>query len=858
MGVLELWKKFVFDNKIVDWEVFMGKGIAFSHLFDFNGAMYDVANDVYGLGDKLDGTKFADRTDIKQIRIEFESNNETVHVKFFEKLRELLTKTIIETVGATDFLIIGIDGIVVRSKSVEQCNRRFTSSAERINRAKTMDKLGEFDKEKYVFNTLEFTPGTHFMNRVCECVRIWIRANREQLASTVVFTDCSEEGEAEHKIYNIFQASIKAFSDKHNLTSKITVDEIFKKNVHVIHGKDADLCFLSLLRSDYSFYWLRFNDHLFKRENARKLKDNREFERNAYIPPASFTNINAIKKYIINKMGGDIKDPVLVKRMIIDFVLMSFLIGDDFVPAMFTLTIDSGKTLNKFMELYNENIEEHLSDENGTIDPLSFFTFLLHAKEVEEEMYNLKSEVGMIENEFDTRIRENIDTTNLIEKREFFRKMLNRDQNNVFDYNPILQNSYEDFVELWPKVILCPSFLVENSKMSNKRDLYREIAIKHSDEEIDEVCNDYLTGLQWNLYYYMGQNVNNWMYKWPLAPTISHICTFLEKFYDEDDENFVFNFDNTIREPSDNKMDPTKSIYSVMNMYLSKEIINSAISGKKGTDTKRSLMKEVPYEKITAKVKHYTSYLPVGFSGFSNGRFYNKKYFKGSETTLSVKIPNSVIFRLGVNKNILKNFPGERSVSQNLDCILDDHSQMQNDTMFKSLKSGVVTIGKQEKIKKKADKIEFMSKQEVQDVKNGKLKSTLKKTDTEQNNSDKKIKEKQDKSVKFDNKIDDKYKKSTSEENKKESSYNIKDKYNYQNNKQFDRNNDNREKSNGYKKSNEKSNERSNYKNNSNKNRSKESRYDVVINSGTNDNKFRSGKMGNTKKIKPRVEHFDF
>ena len=84
MGVPEFWKKFIFEQlPEAKWKA-SGINGAFSLLWDMNGLLYEVANDIYGLGDEINGTKFHQRPPeiIKAIRSEFERDPSGLEGKF--------------------------------------------------------------------------------------------------------------------------------------------------------------------------------------------------------------------------------------------------------------------------------------------------------------------------------------------------------------------------------------------------------------------------------------------------------------------------------------------------------------------------------------------------------------------------------------------------------------------------------------------------------------------------------------------------------------------------------------------------------------------------------------------------------
>ena len=720
MGVEELGK--FINDKVPHEKCYTSivPGQAFSMLYDMNGCLYSVANDIYGLGDSLDGSKFDQRMDITEIRRKFKDNPEELHLKFMSKFKDVLTSNIIDIVKPTDVLIIGFDGIAPIAKIDQQRTRRFTSAEARKNHYENSRNKKDrrydhiFDQEEYMFNTLLFTPGTDFMNRVCETVRTWISDNRSKLPPFLYFTDVSERGEAEHKIFKYFDIMIKQLTEafKGEKNKRSTID-VFRLNAHVIMGLDSDLFFISLLRIDFAFYWIRSTNYGFKKKKTKVIskKSQKDF---TYQPPDELTviAIAGVRDFIIeNMVSSDIKDKQDIYTLIQDFVLLSFHIGDDFVPAMFILNIDPGYIITELMKTYKMINETLIEDDpenkypfrltkNGDIIYYNLMIYYSLFKDKEEEIYNDKGLLQQYESEVKELKQNNLNTSIVLKNLNELRLKYRRENHKFeFENTMLLEGSYEDFVNLWPEIIVCPSMLTRQ-EISKKEEFYRSVLMKNIDSELDNICNNYFTGLQWNLSYYIGLDVNNWVYNYMFSPTINHLFSYLEKHHEstEDDEEGTFNFEiqNVLRVSSDNFIDPTQLIFTVMNVILSNEVVNGILhAGKKTIISKKSLQKEVDHGKITEKIPFYMSYVPISFGEFQGGRYHDKYKTRHGGYRLVPKIPKNIIFKLGVNSKILTNFPSGKLSNVDKDADFDVDNSIQG-TFISSLKGGNITFGANE------------------------------------------------------------------------------------------------------------------------------------------------------------------
>ena len=608
MGVHEFWKKFIFDNKI-NWRTTDFKN-PFSLLVDANGMLYTIANDVYGLGDKLDGTPFNNRRDIPEIQRKFRTNPDQLEMEFMFLLKEVLTSIIINVIDPSDILIIAIDGIPPVAKANQQRARRYRSALERKNNQKT--NVAKFD-------TLNFTVGTVMMKKVCDTIQEWIVENRDRLPKYVRFSHCGERGEGEHKIFRILD-NIKEFiiSENYELeNARERISLIFSSVTHVVLGADSDLCFLSMLEWTYKIIWIRKETDAFNR-NARELEGN---------------DISEIRKFIVESMGGDITSDDTF-AYIIDFTLMSFIIGDDFVPAIFAMSLDSGKTLVEMMNLYREFFSEtgRRLAPNGDLDVEAMSFFFRGLVGLERVLYEKKREV---QTELTTLYELEVNGMEInaqLEKVNELKAVYNR-TNEEFKGSGVLLREYDDFVEFWRFAVLCPSWLVSDAQGLS---LFFREKIR---ENFREPCLNYLTGLKWNLKYYLKHQINDWYYQWLIPPTIHDISIFLDEMPE---------LPPVIKIDDSPELDITQLLCMIVNPILSEEFFSDLIPKKKGS----------AFIKIATKqFRNYSAYTPSNFNIFEEGMFYNPSRGLHGGIVLIPPMPLQDLKKIQKSKHLLANFP---------------------------------------------------------------------------------------------------------------------------------------------------------------------------------------------------------
>jgi 5'-3' exonuclease len=210
-------------------------------------------------------------------------------------------------------VVLCIDGVAPISKQIQQRQRRFLSK-------KTG---GGFDPNC-------ISPGTEFLFNMGTHLKLEIERKLEHEwlnVDTVFFMDSLVPGEGEHKLYDFLRSRKSRIVEK-----QCTI---------VIGGNDADLIMLSML---VSTIFLKDNPIYILREDltSKKLK--------YYL-----LDVNMLRDTIL-KLGQ--KKPgyrTEEKKLIVcDFVLLCFLVGNDFLPQIPLLNIYDGG-LDLLLEHYFSN-----------------------------------------------------------------------------------------------------------------------------------------------------------------------------------------------------------------------------------------------------------------------------------------------------------------------------------------------------------------------------------------------------------------------------------------------------------------------------------------------------------------------
>lgn len=405
-------------------------------LIDLNGIFHSSTQKVFKYGEYKE-----EKTLFLKPKIEtYKCLEEKVFVNVCERIQ-----TIVELVSPKKKLVLCVDGPAPIAKQRQQRGRRFVRALE----AET------------AFDSNAITPGTRFMDHLGRYIDFFIR---KQISSKnaywkeieVVFSNEKAPGEGEHKLLNYFR-KLKNKSDT---------------NSYCIYGMDADLIMLCLATNHSNFYILR-EEH--------------------YEPEVDFNFIciDEIKAKLLSMLNWNeqkevetVSNEVETKPFnnicaIQDFILMCFLVGNDFLPHMPGMEINQNG-LSIMIECYISQcrLYGHITNNDLTFNLVALRMFLKALSKLEQVVFNKKID----------------------------------ELKTCFDDPLLKKNIVSDTVNL----------------NAYKKDYYK---VKLLNTDSAKLCHDYIQGLHWVLSYYV-QGISNW--KWfypynyaPFASTLyKHVATF--------------------------------------------------------------------------------------------------------------------------------------------------------------------------------------------------------------------------------------------------------------------------------------------------------------------------------------------
>lgn len=225
---------------------------------------------------------------------------------------------------------MAIDGVAPRAKMNQQRARRFRTALDTENaREKAIREGVEMPKEE-AFDSNCITPGTEFMAKLTQQLKYFINKKvTEDLdwqGVEVVLSGHEVPGEGEHKVMEYIRQA-KA-QPGYNPNRR-----------HCLYGLDADLIMLGLLSHDPHFCLLR-EEVTFGRQSQTKSKELEH--QNFYLMHLCIVREYLELEFQELEEPGALGFPFDMERVIDDFILMAFFVGNDFLPNLPHLHINEG------------------------------------------------------------------------------------------------------------------------------------------------------------------------------------------------------------------------------------------------------------------------------------------------------------------------------------------------------------------------------------------------------------------------------------------------------------------------------------------------------------------------------------
>lgn len=416
---------------------------------------------------------------------------------------EVRLEEMIQLVNPTKCIYLAVDGVAPRAKMEQQRIRRFRSVLERDMTSKLYALYG---KEYLSFDTNCVTPGTMFMQHLGVFLQSYTQRQRLKYPYLMhCLSDSNVPGEGEHKLIVYIREQL--------LNGVMTPD----KSVVCIYGLDADLIMLSLALDVQSTFLLREKLSSTPRQKSKEekvvaLRGIKKKEK----PPVAyhFFNVGEFTEQLTANFG-DSQQP---RRCAIDYVVMCFVFGNDFLHPLIGFDLCNAKSVNHLLKVYRQVFSEDafanafLVNVDGTLN----FVFLKRVFELFQQSES--TFLSDLQHKITTR-RARLNQTNTylelaLEQLKFY---------------PLFHESINALIPTTHKLDI-PTFSYTDAHWESQYYDFYDVSVKDRGHVI---AREYLKGLLWNsVYYTKGCMDVTYAYPYRASPTITDILNYLTEFPD--------------------------------------------------------------------------------------------------------------------------------------------------------------------------------------------------------------------------------------------------------------------------------------------------------------------------------------
>uniref|UniRef100_A0A182TY25 5'-3' exoribonuclease 1 n=1 Tax=Anopheles melas TaxID=34690 RepID=A0A182TY25_9DIPT len=409
---------------------------------------------------------------------------------------------------------IAVDGVAPRAKMNQQRGRRFRSAAEAQDLLEKAKAKGEEISSESPFDSNCITPGTSFMvrlqNALQHFIQVKIATDRLWKACTVILSGHETPGEGEHKIMEYIRHA--------------KAQPGFNSNTrHCLYGLDADLIMLGLCTHERYFSLLREEVKFGK--NDKKTSNLKEIR--FYL-----LHLTLLSEYLeleFASLRGRLRFPFDIHKLIDDWILLVYLVGNDFIPHMPHLHINEN-ALPTLYEAYMDvlpNMDGYIN-EAGILNLPRLQMLMRRLANFDRDMFlDRYTDLKYLEGKCG---KNNLDAFDVDANEIIGASEMDKDLMALIMSSEMLDSEGEDNtapvtlgdIENDPE-------LFEQEFKNYKRNYYMsKMGYADFTEEVRaEQAECYIRALQWTLhYYYRGVVSWSWYYPHHYAPFISDVDNF--------------------------------------------------------------------------------------------------------------------------------------------------------------------------------------------------------------------------------------------------------------------------------------------------------------------------------------------
>ena len=280
------------------------------------------------------------------------------------------------------YFFLAVDGVAPRAKMNQQRGRRFRSAKEAYDREEAALRRGDVLPTEQRFDSNCITPGTPFMVRLNDGLKDFIArklaTDPEWSQVNVILSGHETPGEGEHKVMDFIR--YQRSQPDYDVNTR-----------HCLYGLDTDLIMLGLSSHEPNFLLLREEQKL-----NNKKSDSTRAKSQRVDPTKIIFNvlyISLLRDYLEQEflpLKPNMKFNFDLESIIDDWILICFLVGNDFIPHIPHFHIHKN-ALPKILEVYQSAIlkMDGYINENGVLNLERFKVFAKMMAVIDFENYKM-------------------------------------------------------------------------------------------------------------------------------------------------------------------------------------------------------------------------------------------------------------------------------------------------------------------------------------------------------------------------------------------------------------------------------------------------------------------------------------
>ena len=327
------------------------------------------------------------------------------------------------------------------------------------------------DNSQKLWNTTNITPGTVFMNSLSIRIHNEFKNKESDFNVKQINISCSDEpGEGEHKLFQYIR------------------DNDIKRHNVAVYGLDSDLIMLSIFHRQYvnSIFVFREAPEFKSLVSQDKLRDPTE---------KLFLDIGLLSQSIFNEMGTD------KSKSVNDYIFLCFFLGNDFLPHFPAFNIRT-HGIQILMDTYRMTIGKYPERAFILDNKIQWKWIFVFLNEISKNEHQYILNEYFVRDKMDGRVWAN----NTDEEKE-----------QILHNIPVIYRQDEKYIS--PK------------QTSWEKRYYKQLFdMNPSEENIKDVCINYLEGLEWVYKYYTVGCPNwKWKYKHSYPPLVKDLVKYVPK-----------------------------------------------------------------------------------------------------------------------------------------------------------------------------------------------------------------------------------------------------------------------------------------------------------------------------------------